>query len=140
MKTDEIEGWTGPVFCNVGVGPFVSAACGDEDGVSASKELSHEGRFVAPPVWRGCDVVVEMTLSFVLDVEGEDVRSEMNPTSVSELGIAVVEDVCDAIIEVGLSGGRSVPGCYVVEFDGLSSAIYRGQVVLGHVGVVAPTA
>lgn len=78
---------------------------------------------VAPPLWDRGDVVAQVALAFVLDVEGEDVAREVFPLGgVGEEGVAVREDVCDAVVEVG---------------DGRGVLIEENHVVLACLGCVA---
>ena len=61
------------------------------------------------------DVVIEVALSFVLDVEGENVIREVFPFGRTLYeGVGVFQDVGNAIFEVGDAIWTRVPRCDIV--------------------------
>lgn len=87
------------------------------------------------------DVVVKVALAFVLDVESEDVvREVFPPRSALDQGVGVLQDVDDAVFEVGDAVGVRVPELDVVVARFSDGAVEDWEVVFGDVSVVAPTA
>lgn len=88
-----------------------------------------------------CDVVIEVALSFVLDVEGEDVAREVFPCRLTrdEL-VAMLENVLDAVLKVADCVGISIPPFHIVLLHGSQGTVHCGEMVLLDVGIVAPAA
>lgn len=52
---------------------------GGDENRAASHDTAHLLAAIAPPLWSRCNVVAQMSLTLILDVEGEDVVGQIFP-------------------------------------------------------------
>lgn len=82
-----------------------------------------------------------MTLAFVLDVEREDVVGQVFPSwSAFNQRVRVLQDMSDAILEIGHTSRTGIPRCDIVVASLSVRAVERWEVVLGDVSIVSPAA
>lgn len=85
-------------------------------------------------------VVVQVTLTFILDVEGEYVAGEILPLwAAVDAFVAMLENVPDAVLKVVYGARIGIPPFDVVVLDRAPrSAVYGWEIVFVDIGVTAP--
>ena len=82
-----------------------------------------------------------MALAFILYIERENIIRKIFPFGSSfDQRVGVLQDVGDAILEIGDAVGVGVPGCDIVGAGFSVRAVEGWQLVFGDVCVVAPAA
>lgn len=115
-------------------------ACRNQDAALAH-DTTHKSSSVTPPGRMRCNVSVEVPLTFVLDVKGEDMAREVLPSGTSlDAFVAMFEDVSNAVLKVVNGTGVFIPPLHVVLLHRSIGAVHCRKFVLLDVGVIAPAA
>lgn len=82
-----------------------------------------------------------MALTFILDIEGEDVVAEVLPLrGTFNKRIGMLQHMGDAIVKVVHAAGIAIPARDIVVASLAERTVERWQIVLADIRVVAPTA
>jgi hypothetical protein len=107
-----------------------------DQGCTATHDTAHLLAPIAPPTRRRSDVVAQMPLSFVLDVEGEDVVRKILPLwGTGQQCILVLENVRKAVLEVVDWRRILVEESHVILSSWSCSAINNGEFVFRDVSI-----